>query len=78
MNDERTMLEQRVAWLEFKIVRLIWAAIGVVSLGVGFFAYILTVDHFGRMGAFGFAPYRVDCRWLVSATQRIQRFPYAH
>jgi hypothetical protein len=55
MNDERILLEQRVAWLELKMVRLIWAAIGVVSLGIGFVAYILTVDHFGGLGAFGFA-----------------------
>jgi hypothetical protein len=44
MNDERISLEQRIAWLELEMVRLLWTAIGGVSLLAGGLAYTLTVD----------------------------------
>lgn len=55
MNDERVLLDQRIAWLEFKMVQLLWGLIGVGSLGAGWLTYFLTVDHVGGWGAFGFA-----------------------
>jgi hypothetical protein len=55
MNDERVSLEQRIAWLELEMVRLLWATIGGVSLLAGGLAFTLTVDTFGGLGAFGFA-----------------------
>jgi hypothetical protein len=55
MNDEHVSLEQRIAWLEREMVRLLWAAIGGMGLLMGGLAYKLTVDAFGGLVAFGFA-----------------------
>jgi hypothetical protein len=55
MNDERVLLEHRIAWLEREMVRLLWAAIGGFSLLAGGIAYRLTEDSFGGLGAFGIA-----------------------
>jgi hypothetical protein len=55
MKDERVSLEHRIAWLEREMVRLLWAAIGALSLLAGGIAYRLTVDNFGDLAAFGFA-----------------------
>jgi hypothetical protein len=55
MNDERALLEQRIAWLEREMVRLIWAAIGGLGLFAGFLTYKSTVDSLGGLGAFGIA-----------------------
>jgi hypothetical protein len=55
MTDERTLLEQRVAWLEREMVRLLWALIGLSSLFIGGVAYTVTVDRFGGLGALGIA-----------------------
>jgi hypothetical protein len=55
MNDERVSLEQRVAWLEREMVRLLWALIGGLSLLFGGLAYRLAVDTAGVLGAIGFA-----------------------
>jgi hypothetical protein len=55
MNDERILLEQRIAWLEREMVRLIWASMTALGLLFGGLAYRLTVDTFGGLAAFGFA-----------------------
>jgi hypothetical protein len=55
MNDERKLLEQRLAWLEREMIRLLWAAIGGLSLVVGGIAYTATINSFGGLGAFGIA-----------------------
>jgi len=55
MTDERALLEHRIAWLEREMVRLIWAAIGGLSLVIGGLAYGATVDSLGGLGAFGVA-----------------------
>jgi hypothetical protein len=55
MNDERAMLEQRIAWLEREMVRLLWAAMTALGLLFGGLAYRFTVDSFGGLGALGFA-----------------------
>src|SRR5205085_2301547 len=44
MNDERKLLEQRLAWLEREMIRLLWAAIGGLSLVVGGIAYTATIN----------------------------------
>src|SRR5262249_23169665 len=48
--NERTSLEQRIAWLERQMVRLLWAAIGGLSLVIGGIAYSVTVGSFGGLG----------------------------
>jgi hypothetical protein len=35
MNDERALLEQRIRWLEWKVARLLWFSITVVSFMAG-------------------------------------------
>jgi hypothetical protein len=55
MNDERALLEHRIAWLEREMVRLIWAAISGLSFAMGGLAYGATVNSFGGLGAFGVA-----------------------
>jgi hypothetical protein len=55
MNDERALLEHRIAWLEREMVRLLWALIGGLSLLAGGVAYRLAVDTVGVLGAIGFA-----------------------
>jgi hypothetical protein len=47
MNDERALLEQRIAWLERKVVRLLWIIIGIISFMAGFFTYKATVEELG-------------------------------
>jgi hypothetical protein len=37
MDDERVLLEQRIRWLEWKVVRLLWFSISVVSFMAAFF-----------------------------------------
>jgi hypothetical protein len=55
MNNERALLEHRIAWLEREMVRLIWAAIGGLSLMAGGIAYTTAVAGFGGLNAFGIA-----------------------
>ena len=61
MNDERALLEQRVAWLEREMIRLLYAAMGALSLLAGGLAYGFTVDAVGGWVAFGFA----FVAWLI-------------
>ena len=51
MTEHRTptqseQLEQRLAWLEWKMVQILYALIAIVSLGVGIGAYFITKDVF--------------------------------
>jgi hypothetical protein len=55
MNEERTLLEKRVAWLEYKVVRLVWGVIALASWMLGYVAYTATVDYLGGWIAFGVA-----------------------
>jgi hypothetical protein len=55
MMDDRALLEQRVAWLEREMVRLLWAAISAGSFIAGGIAYRFTVDSLGGLGALGIA-----------------------
>jgi hypothetical protein len=65
MNDERVSLEQRIAWLEREMVRVLWAAIGGFSLLAGGIAYRFAVDSFGGLGAFGIAVVWVLTGWYL-------------
>jgi hypothetical protein len=62
MQDERVLLEHRIAWLEREMVRLIWTAIGVLSFVTGGLAYAATVNSLGGLGAFGVA---VVAWWIM-------------
>ena len=64
MNDERTLLDKRIAWLEYQVVRLVWGVIALASLLVGYVAYTATVDylHLGRWVALGVAV----AAWLIA------------
>jgi hypothetical protein len=49
MTDDS--LERRVAWLEWKMVRVLWGAIGGLSMLAGIIAYRIAVDTVGEWGA---------------------------
>jgi len=51
MTDEYASLKARVDWLEGKMIELLWVAISVVSLGLGFLAY--KFPPFGSLGGWG-------------------------
>jgi hypothetical protein len=55
MTEYAELLEQRVAWLEAKVVRLLWTMITVLSLMLGGSAFISTFGYIGGWGAFGCA-----------------------
>jgi hypothetical protein len=55
MHDERALLEQRIRWLEWKVVRLVWFSITVISFMAGYFVYNTTVEQFGTSISFGCA-----------------------
>lgn len=59
MNEE---LEQRVAWLERKMVRVLWLLISVTSAGIGFVVAHYTV---GDDGGWAFVAVLVVV-WLVA------------
>ena len=61
MDDERALLEQRIRWLEWKVVRLLWFSISVVSFMAGYFVYNTTVEQLGGLTAFGCAA----AVWLI-------------
>jgi hypothetical protein len=54
MNDERA-LERRIAWLERKVVRVLWTIIGIISFMAGFFTYRAAVEPSEGLIAFGCA-----------------------
>jgi len=70
--NERTSLEQRIAWLERQMVRLLWAAIGGLSLVIGGIAYSVTIGSFGGLGAFGIA----IVAWAISIVRRKRNGPH--
>jgi hypothetical protein len=48
-------LEQRVAWLERKVVRLIWTVIQLASWGIGALVFLVVKDRLGNWGALAVA-----------------------
>jgi hypothetical protein len=46
MTDERTLLEQRVAWLEREMVRLLWAPLGIAIAAWGIAGWYLQRHEF--------------------------------
>jgi hypothetical protein len=71
MKDERTLLERRVAWLEYKVVRLVWGLIALASLMIGYVAYTATVGFLGSWIAFDLA----IVVWLI-AGWRLERMEF--
>jgi hypothetical protein len=63
MTDERTSLEQRVAWLEGEMVRVLWGLIGLVSMMMGALVYWMTFPYVDDWIAFGCAV----IAWAVAA-----------
>src|SRR5215813_13366809 len=78
-SDERFHeLGERIAWLERKVVRLLWATIGAVSIFVGWDC--LSRDGWCRWHLDRYRPRcsRMGSYWLVSTAPRIQRCARLH
>jgi len=65
MTDQQE-LEQRVAWLERKLRRLLWNVIMLTAFGLGALAYSVFKDGLGNSGAFAvaFAVFLLVC-WVL-------------